>query len=105
MDEDRKPSLARRAIAAIVLIIAAILVIRIVVGFLSAIFWIVAFAVLLIAVLWAVATLRSSSGQKREKPEKPVEPSTAQPLPVTHDDRVAAEMAKIQQELRDRNNA
>jgi type III secretory pathway component EscV len=102
MDEDRKPSLARRAIAAVVLVVAAILVIRIVVGFLSAIFWIVALAVLVVAVIWALTTLRSGSGSGSSKGEKRVKPSQAEPLPMTHDDRVAAEMAKIQRELRDR---
>ena len=98
MDDVAKPSLARRAIAAVVLVVAAIIIIRLVVGFLSAIFWLVAIVVLLIAVLWAVATLRGAGSARRERRVK--KPSTASaPLPDSHEDRVAAEMAKIQREL------
>src|SRR4051812_1596169 len=96
--DDAKPSLARRAIAAVVLVVAAILIFRLVLGFLSAIFWIVAIVVLVIAVLWAVATLRGAGSSRRVKRSS----TASSPLPATHEDRVAAEMAKIQQELRDR---
>jgi|SRR3954454_10531392 hypothetical protein len=94
MDDAAKPSLARRAIAAVVLVVAAIVIIRLVVGFLSAIFWLVAIVVLVIAVLWALATLRGAGRERRVK-----KAPAPEPLPTTHDDRVAAEMAKIQREL------
>jgi hypothetical protein len=99
MDDAAKPSLARRAIAAVVLIVAAIVIIRLVVGFLSAIFWLVAIIALVIAVLWAVATLRGvGSGRRERRVKKPASAASA-PLPSSHEDRVAAEMAKIQREL------
>ncbi len=52
-------SLFSKAIAAVVLLVAAWILLKIVIGFVSAIFWTVLAIVAVIAVLWAVATLRS----------------------------------------------
>ena len=92
--DDAKPSLARRAIAAVVLLVAAIIAIRIAVGFISAIFWIAALVVLAGASLWAVTTLRSG------KREREVKQSPAAALPATPEDRVEAQMREIQEQLR-----
>jgi uncharacterized protein YqfA (UPF0365 family) len=96
--DDARPSLARRALAAVILVVVAILAVRIVVGFLSAVFWIVALAVLAVAAVWAVTTLKSGA-RRREKRVDPVR--TAEIPGASHEDRVAAELARLQQQLRD----
>jgi fatty acid desaturase len=58
MEETRSSSLAGKAIAAAVLLVAAWMLVKVVVGFVSAIFWTVLVIVAVIAVLWAVFTLR-----------------------------------------------
>ena len=92
--DDAKPSLARRAVAAVVLLVAAIIAIRLVVGFISAVFWIAALVLLAGASLWAVTTLRSG------KREREIKKSPAAGLPATHEDRVEAQMREIQDQLR-----
>jgi hypothetical protein len=88
--------LFKRLLAILVLIVIAILAVRMVIGFVSALLWIVVLVALVGAGLWAAKTLRS--GRK----EKTVERSSAPELPLTHEDRVAAEMERIQQQLRQR---
>jgi uncharacterized protein YqfA (UPF0365 family) len=91
--------LFKRLLAIIVLIVIAIVAVRMVVGFVSALLWIVVLVALVAGGLWAVTTLRG--GRK----EKAVERSSAPELPLTHDDRVAAEMERIQQQLRQQRGA
>jgi hypothetical protein len=47
----------RRAVAGVVLVVAVALAIKLVVGFLAAIFWTVVGVALVVAILWALKTL------------------------------------------------
>ncbi len=59
MEDARSSSLVSKAVAALVLLVAAWILLKVVIGFVSAIFWTVLAIVAVIAVLWAVGTLRS----------------------------------------------
>jgi hypothetical protein len=54
--QDRTP-IVRKALAGVVLIAAAALAVKIVIGFVMAIFWTVVVVAVAIAVLWALKTL------------------------------------------------
>jgi uncharacterized protein (DUF58 family) len=95
-----RSSLGRRALAVLVLVIVAILAVRIVIGVISAVFWMVALVVLALAAVWAATTLRSAGRQRAEK--RSVRPAAAHTLPVaTHEDRVEAEVRKLREQLRE----
>jgi hypothetical protein len=98
--DDTRPSLARRALAAAVLVVVAIVVVRLIVGVLSAIFWLLAIAVLVVAGLWAWTTLRSGRRDRHEKRTRRTEPSRA-PAVTSADDRVDEQLRRIKQQLRD----
>lgn len=53
----RSPSVVKKAAAGLVLIVAAALAIKIVIGFVMAIFWTVVVVAIVVAILWAVKTL------------------------------------------------
>ncbi len=55
--ESERPSLLRRLFAFVILIAAAALALKVIIGFVMAIFWIVVAVVVLGAVLWAVKTI------------------------------------------------
>ena len=59
MEEARSSNLAGKAIAAVVLLIAGWILLKIAIGIVSALFWTVLTVVAVLAVLWAVFTLRS----------------------------------------------
>ncbi len=59
MEDARSSGLFSKAIAALVLLAAGWILLKIVVGFVSAIFWTVLAVVAVVAVLWAVVTLRN----------------------------------------------
>jgi hypothetical protein len=52
-----RPPILRRAFAGLVLIVAAALAIKIVIGFVMAIFWTIVAVAIVIAILWALKTL------------------------------------------------
>ena len=52
-----RPPVVKRALAGVVLIVAAALAIKIVIGFVMAIFWTVVVVAAIIAVLWALKTI------------------------------------------------
>ena len=58
-DAPRSSGLLTKAFAALVLLIAAWILLKIVIGFVSAIFWTVLTIAAVIAVVWAYLTLRS----------------------------------------------
>ena len=58
MEDARSSGLLGKAIAALVLLVAALILFKIVVGFVSAIFWTVLMVVAVLAVIWAYLTLR-----------------------------------------------
>jgi hypothetical protein len=51
----------RKLLAIVVLIVAAYILFKVVLGFVAAVAWIVVIVLALVAVFWAVGTLRSSS--------------------------------------------
>ena len=53
----RTPSVVRKAAASLVLIVVAALAIKLVIGFVMAIFWTVVVIAAVLAVIWAVKTL------------------------------------------------
>ena len=59
MEEARSSSLLSKGFAAIVLLIAAWILLKVVIGFVSAIFWTVLTIAAILAVIWAYFTLRS----------------------------------------------
>ncbi len=56
-EKPEKPSLVRRALALLVIVVAVVLAAKLVIGFVMAIFWIVVAVAAAIAVLWALKTL------------------------------------------------
>ncbi len=52
-----RPPVLRRAFAGLVLIVAAALAFKLVVGFVMAIFWTVVTVAVVVAILWAIKTL------------------------------------------------
>jgi hypothetical protein len=56
-EKAEKPSLLKRGLALLVLAVVVVLVAKIVIGFVMAIFWIVVAVAAAIAVLWALKTL------------------------------------------------
>ena len=60
MEEKTGPSLALRALAVIVLLLGAWFLLRIVIGMVAGIAWIVLVVLALVAVVWAWRTLSSS---------------------------------------------
>ena len=59
MEEARSSSLASKAIAAVVLLVGAWILIKVVVGMVAAVFWTALMIAAVIAVVWAYLTLRS----------------------------------------------
>ena len=59
MEDARSSGLLGKAFAALVLLVAAWILLKIVIGFVSAIFWTVLAIAAVLAVIWAVFTLRS----------------------------------------------
>lgn len=90
------PSLARRALALVVLAVVAVLAFRFLLGVISTVFWIVALVALLIAGLWAMSTLRSAHRARAVKKS-----SSATLAAPAHEDRMEAELLKLKQQLRD----
>lgn len=52
-----RPPVVRRAVAGLVLVAAAALAIKIVIGFVLAIFWTIVAVAAVVAVIWAIKTL------------------------------------------------
>jgi fatty acid desaturase len=99
---DDRPSLARRALAAVVLAVVAIVAFRLVIGVLSALFWFLAIAVLIVAALWAVSTLKSARRRRGEDRPRRARPGSIREVPAAApEDRVEAQMRQIQEQLRE----
>ena len=91
----------RRVLAVLVLVLVAVVAIRLVVGLVvglvSAVLWILILAALVAAALWARKTLKSGKRRRSVKPS-----STAAELAAAPgEDRVAAEMRRISEQLRE----
>ena len=87
----------KRAIAVLVLLLVAALAVNIVIGLVSSVLWIVVVVALVAAALWARSTLKSAKTNRTVKPS-PAKGLTTAP---TADDRVAAEMRRITEQLRE----
>lgn len=59
MDEKTGPSLAVRALAVIVLLLAAWILLRVVIGLVAGLAWIAMIVIAIVAVVWAWRTLSS----------------------------------------------
>jgi hypothetical protein len=57
IDNSGGPSIAKRALAGLVLIVALALILKVVIGFVIAIFWVIVAVAAIVAVLWALNTL------------------------------------------------
>ena len=88
----------KRVIAVLVLLLVAVIAIRVVIGFVSAVLWIVVLAALIVAALWAWSTLRSAKRDRAVKKGSPGREVAAAPA----EDPVAVEMRRITEELRER---
>jgi hypothetical protein len=53
----RHPSVLRKGLAGIVLIVAVALVLKLLIGFVIGIFWVIVAVALVVAILWALKTL------------------------------------------------
>jgi hypothetical protein len=97
--DDAGPSLARRALAVVVLVVVAIVAFRLALGVISAVFWMVAVVALIVAGLWALSTLKSAKSELRDRRAKPL--PTRQAPPASPDGRVEAQMREIERQLRE----
>ena len=84
----------KRVIAVLVLLLVAIIAIRIVIGFVSGLLWLLVLAALAVAALWAWSTLRSAKRDRAVK-KSPAREVAAAPA----EDPVAVEMRRITEEL------
>ena len=57
-DEDVRPSMKSRLVALLVLAVAAWLLLKVVIGVITAVAWFVAVVVVIAGVIWAVSVLR-----------------------------------------------
>jgi uncharacterized SAM-binding protein YcdF (DUF218 family) len=89
----------RRALAILALVLVAALAVRlavgVVVGFVSAVAWILVAAALVAAVLWARSTLKSAERRRAARRPSPQELTTAR-----GEDPVALEMRRISEQIR-----
>jgi beta-lactamase regulating signal transducer with metallopeptidase domain len=90
--------MARRVLAVLVLVLVAVVAIRLVVGLVSAVLWILVVAALVVAGLWARSTLKSA---KRRRGVKPPSSSAAELVAAPGEDPVAVEMRRITEQLRE----
>jgi hypothetical protein len=93
--------MVRRVLAVLVLVLVALLAIRLVMGFVTAVLWIVVVVALAAAGLWAWSTLRSGKRRREVKPAS----SAAELEAAPGEDRVAAEMRRITEQLREQGRA
>ncbi len=89
--------MARRLLAVVILLIVALVAIRLVVGLVSSVMWILVVAALVAAALWARSTLKSAKRRRSVKPPS----STAELEAAPGEDRVAIEMRRITEQLRE----
>jgi hypothetical protein len=56
--EETRPSLARRGVALLILVVATWLLLKVVIGIIASVAWIVVAVIAVVGVLWAMNTLR-----------------------------------------------
>ena len=89
----------KRVIAVLVLVIVAVIAVRIVIGFISGLVWLLILAALAVAALWAWSTLKSA---KRDRAVKKSKSPSREVAAAPAEDPVAVEMRRITEELRER---
>jgi len=98
--DSANPSMLRRVLAVLVLVLIAAVALRLavglVVGLVSAVLWILGVVASVVAVLWARSTLKSAKRQRGVKRSSARE-LTAAPA----EDPVAVEMRRITEQLRE----
>jgi|SRR5215216_2035557 len=97
--DSANPSMLRRVLAVLVLVLIAAVALRLavglVVGLVSAVLWILGVVALVVAVLWARSTLNSAKRQRS------VKRSSAREVPAAPaEDPVAVEMRRITEQMR-----
>jgi H+/Cl- antiporter ClcA len=97
--ESAQPSILRRLVAILVLLLVVVVAVRLAVGFVAglvtAVLWVGVLVALVAGVLWARSTL------KRGRRERTIEePPARQVAAPSHEDRVALETERIQEEMR-----
>jgi hypothetical protein len=99
--DDDGPTFFSRAIAVVVLVVVAVVAIRLVVGFVagivSTLLWVGTVIALVVAFLWARRQLKAP---RRDKSIKRSESREVMPG-AAHEDRVAEEMRRISEQLRE----
>jgi hypothetical protein len=55
--QESRPSLARRGLAVLILVVAAYVLLKIVIGIVAAVSWVVVAVIAVVGVLWAINTL------------------------------------------------
>ena len=88
--------MVRRVLAVVILVLVALVAIRLVVGFVTSVLWIVALVALVAVALWARSTLKSGKRRRAVKRSPPT-----QELAEPGEDRVAVEMRRISEQLRE----
>ena len=86
----------RRVLAILVLVLGVVVAIRLAVGLVSGVLWILVVAALVIAGLWARSTLKSG---KRERSAR--RGSSPEVIAAPAEDPVAVEMRRITEQLRE----
>lgn len=54
---NRSPSVARKALAGVVLVVVAALAVKVIIGIIASVFWIIIGVAAVVAVLWALKTI------------------------------------------------
>jgi type VI protein secretion system component VasK len=97
--DSARPSLLKRVLAVVLLLVVAIVALRLVVGvvagLVTAALWIFVLVALAVAVLWARSTLKSAKRERR------VKRSPAGEVTAPAEDPVAVEMRRITEQLRE----
>ena len=104
--ESERPSLANRAIAIVVLVVVALIAIRLaiglVVGAISAVFWLIVVVAAVIGFFWARGTLRAAKRDRQDRRERTVrKPDSKAVTARPAEDPVEAQMRQIKEQLRD----
>ncbi len=85
----------KRALGAVLIVIVAIIAFRLVVGFVTGLLWIAALVALVAGGLWVRSTLKSA--RRRRELDREARPA----VPASSEDRVAAEIERISEQLRE----
>jgi hypothetical protein len=57
VDKPEKPSILKRLLAGLILVVAVALLLKLVIGFVIAVFWLIVTVAVVVAILWALKTI------------------------------------------------